>query len=211
MEVIQQLQALFSSGYSTAVAVAAIVTILFKTVAQLFRAMEVHDKYFVRKRLTRLKDIRSSANNSQLIQYLDGAIELEIFRIASGVNTSRSKMEYLLQLEQVGRWSREQLRSLSKFLALEPGGATPSLAVTALARLGAWVGGISAFSTLALGAIYLIKLMLTGEPLMWLLGLLLFGLTVLAGRFLAIDLIDYIIVTRALQYLEQAPLPASGR
>lgn len=208
MEVIQQLQALFSSGYSTSIAVAAIVAVLFKMVAQLFRAMELHDKYFVRKRLARLKDIRTSANNSQLIQYLDRAIELEIFRIASGVSTSQSKMEYLLQLEQAGRWSREQLRSLSKFLALEPGCATPSLSVTVLDRIGAWVGGISAFSTLALGAIYLTKLMLTGEPLMWLLGLVLFGLSVVAGRFLAIDLIDYIIVTRAQQYLAQAPREA---
>lgn len=211
MEVIQQLQALFSSGYSIAVAVAAIVAVLFKMVAQLFRTMEWHDKYFVRKRLARLKDIRSSASNSQLTHYLDGAIELEIFRIASGVSTSRSKMEYLLQLEQGGRWSREQLHSLSKFLVLEPGSATPVLAVTFLDRLGAWVGGISAFSTLALGAIYLLKLMLTGEPLIWLLGLLLFGVTVVAGRFLATDLIDYIIVTRAQQYLEQATLPGSGR
>jgi hypothetical protein len=208
MEVIQQLQALFSSSYSTAIAVTAIVAVLFKMVAQLFRAMELHDKYFVRKRLARLKGIRSSADNSQLTHYLDRAIELEIFRIASGVSTSRLKMEYLLQLEQAGCWSREQLRSLSKFLALELGCATPSLSVTVLDRLGAWVAGISAFGTLALGATYLVKLMLTGEPLMWLLGLVLFGLSVVAGRFLAIDLIDYIIVTRAQQYFEQAPRDA---
>ncbi|HBO8401376.1 TPA: hypothetical protein NJF89_000557 [Pseudomonas aeruginosa] len=209
MEIIQQLQALFNSGYSMVVAVAAIVTILFKILAQLFRALEWHNKYLVRKRLIRLKDIRSSTSSSQLIHYLDGAIELEIFRIASGVSTSRSKMEYLLQLGQTGFWSREQLHSLSKFLILELGSATPSLTVTLLDRLGAWAGGISAFSTLVLGAMYFIKLMLTGEPLMWLLGLLLFGLSVVAGRFLATDLIDYIIVTRAQHYLQHATLPVA--
>lgn len=56
---------------------------------------------------------------------------------------------------------------------------------------------------------YFIKLMLTGEPLMWLLGLLLFGLSVVAGRFLATDLIDYIIVTRAQHYLQHATLPVA--
>lgn len=84
-------------------------------------------------------------------------------------------MDYLLQLGQTGRWSREQLRSLSKFLTLEPG-CKPSLSVTALDRIGAWLSGISAFSTLALGTHYLIKLMLTGEPVMWTVGLMLFGL-----------------------------------
>lgn len=39
MEIIQQLQALFNSGYSMVVAVAAIVTILFRILAQLFRAL----------------------------------------------------------------------------------------------------------------------------------------------------------------------------
>lgn len=211
MEVIQQLQALFNSSYSIAAAIAAVVAVLFKIVAQIFKAMEWHEKYLVRKRLTRLKDIRSNASNSQLIRYLDGAIELEIFCIASGVNTSRSKMEYLLQLDQAGRWSRVQLYSLSKFLALEPGSDTPSLTVTCLDRLGAWAGGISASSTLALGAAYLIQLLLTGEPILWLLGLSLFGMAVVVARFLATDLIDYIIAKRAQKHLERAGLPTLGQ
>ena len=209
MEAIQKLLGLFNSGYTVSVAVAAIVGVLFKIGTQLFKAMGWHDRYFVRKRLTRLKAIRSDANNSAITHYLDEAIDLEMFRIASGVNTSRSKMEYLLQLNQVGRWSPGQLRSLSKFLALDAGRDAPTLSVTLLDRLGAWVSGASALCAIALGVSNLIRCMLTGMPLIWLLGISLFGLTLIAGRFLATDLIDYLIVRRAQQYLgnDLAPAP----
>lgn len=210
MEIIQQLQSLLNSGYSIFVAVAATLTIFLKVVARITRAMDWHDKHFVRKRFSRLKDIRAGATSPRLVRYLDDAIELEMFRIASGVSTSRSKMEYLLELDETGRWSRMQLQSLSKFLALQPGSETPVLSVTFLDRLSAWASGISAVFTLLLGVGYLTELVVTGAPLMWILGLLLFGLAMLLGRYLATDCIDYIIVKRTQRYLGlQAQIPAT--
>lgn len=132
-----------SSGYGISVAGAAILAMLLRAAAHLYRTMDLHDKHFVRKRLTRLRDIRSNATNPEFTRYLDGAIELEMFRIASGVSTSRLKMEYLLQLDRSGRWSRFQLRSLSKFLAIEPGRETPYLSVSVLDRISAWASGSS--------------------------------------------------------------------
>lgn len=204
------LQALFTTGYSTSVAVAATLAALLKILAHITRTMDWHDNHFVRKRLSRLRDIRSDATSSRLVRYLDDAIELEMFRIASGVNTSRSKMEYLLQLDEAGQWSRMQLHSLSKFLAVQPGNETPVLSVTFLDRLSAWASGISAVFTLLLGVGYLTELVVTGAPLMWILGLLLFGLAMLLGRYLATDCIDYIIVKRTQRYLSsQAPITAN--
>jgi hypothetical protein len=210
MEVIQKLQSLLTSGYSVAAAVAATVSVLLKIMSHLLKAMDWHDKHFVRKRLSRLKDMRSGATSSKLVRYLDDAIELEMFRIASGVSTSRSKMEYLLQLDEAGHWSRMQLQSLSKFLALQSGSKTPVFSVTFLDRLSAWASGISALFTLALGVGYLTELVLTGAPLMWILGLLLFGISVLLGRYLVTDCIDYIIVKRTQRYLSsQAQMTAT--
>nr|GFC13963.1 hypothetical protein [Tanacetum cinerariifolium] len=84
MEVIQQLQSLLNSGYSIFVAVVATLTVLLKMLTQIVKAMNWHDKHFVRKRFSRLKDIRAEATSPRLVRYLDDAIELEMFRIASG-------------------------------------------------------------------------------------------------------------------------------
>jgi hypothetical protein len=202
MDAINQVKGLLNNGYSVWVAVAATITVLLKIASQLIRAVDWHDKYFVRKRLTRLKDIRVDATSSRLVRYLDDAIELEMFRIVSGVSASRLKMEYLLQLDEGGRCSRGQLKSLSKFLALQPGSETPVLSVSFLDRVSAWASGISALLTLALGVGYVTELALTGAPLLWPLGLPLFALAVLLGRYLATDCIDYIIVKRTHRHLE---------
>lgn len=203
MEAIQQVQAFFSSSYSVIAAVAAVLAVLFKIFGHLGRALELRDKHFIHKRLARLKAIRpSAANNTPLTQYLDAAIELEVFRIASGINTSRVKMEYLLQLNQLGRWSRGQLRSISKFLAVEPGDPAPQLSVTTFERVGACISGFAAGSVLLLSTIQLVRFFITGQPLLWLLGLALFALGIIAARFLATDLLDYLIVRRATKHLE---------
>lgn len=209
MEVIQLLQSLVNSGYSMFVAAAATLTVFLKIVAHITKEMDWHDQRFVRKRLSYLKDVRSGATSARLVKYLDDAIELEIFRVASGVSTSRSKMLNLLELDEAGRWSRMQLQSLAKFLALQPDSETPVLSVTFLDRLSAWISGISTLLTLALGVGYLTELVLTGAPLMWALGLLLFGLAMLLARYLATDFIDYVIVKRAQRYLSwQAQISA---
>lgn len=128
MEFIQQLQTLFSSSLNLVTAVAAIFALLFKVAAPLVRALEWHDRYFVRKRLSHLESVRSSVTSSpQLSRFLDDAITLEGFRIASGVSTSRAKMEFLIDLSQDGLWSEAQLRSAAKFLYVEPGNSEPSL------------------------------------------------------------------------------------
>lgn len=201
MDVIQQLQPLLNSSYSIFVAAAATLAVLMKILSHIIKAMDWHDKHFVRKRLSRLRDIRSGATNTRLIRYLDDATELELFRIASGVSTSRSKMEYLLELDETGRWNRMQLRSLSKFLAMQPGSETPVLSVTSLDKLSAWTGGISTLLTLFLGVGFMTLMASTGAPLMWLFGLLLFGVAILFAKYLATDFIDYLIVTRAQRYL----------
>lgn len=201
MDVIQQLQPLLNSSYSIFVAAAATLAVLMKILSHIIKAMDWHDKHFVRKRLSRLRDIRSGATNTRLIRYLDDATELELFRIASGVSTSRSKMEYLLELDETGRWNRTQLRSLSKFVALQPDSKTPVLSVTSLDKLSAWTSGISTLLILFLGAWCLNILVRTGSPILGISGLLLFGVAILFARYLATDCIDYLIVTRAQRYL----------
>lgn len=60
---------------------------------------------------------------------------------------------------------------------------------------------ISTLLTLFLGVGFMTLIASTGAPLMWLFGLLLFGVVILFARYLATDCIDYLIVTRAQRYL----------
>lgn len=59
MDVIQQLQPLLNSSYSIFVAAAATLAVLMKILSHIINAMDWHDKHFVRKRLSRLRDIRA--------------------------------------------------------------------------------------------------------------------------------------------------------
>jgi hypothetical protein len=59
--------------------------------------MDLHDKHLVRKRLARLRDIRTNATPSDFTSYFHGAVELEMFRIGSSVSASRLKTDYLLK------------------------------------------------------------------------------------------------------------------
>ncbi|MBF8765805.1 MULTISPECIES: hypothetical protein [Pseudomonas] len=131
----------------------ALATIVYqgaKWVNQLTKALDWHDKYFVRKRMNRLKNVRSEAGNGELTRYLDQALDIEVFRLASGISASRSLVEYLLKLDSTGRWSHAQLRSLSKFVVRDPADDNLKVAVSHLDGVIAWVGGVMAISLWAI-------------------------------------------------------------
>lgn len=74
----------------------------------------------------------SDAGNGELTRYLDQALDIEVFRLASGISASRSLMEYLLKLDSTGRWSHTQLRSLSKFVVRDSADDNLKVAVSYL-------------------------------------------------------------------------------
>lgn len=157
MEVIQQALSLFGSSYGPLIA-AAIggVTLLFKMIKALFKASDFHDKHLVRKHLQHLKAIRSSvSSNPELKKYLDEAIQREAFRLASGISTSRAKMEFLFKLSNDGVWTRQQLRRVSKFLIATPGELEPSITLSWADLVGAGLGITTALSMVLVGTLYL--------------------------------------------------------
>jgi len=198
-----ELQSLLSIPYGSAIAATVGgVTLLFKLVKPLFKAMDFHDKHFVRKHLLLLKAIRSSASkNVDLKQYLDDAIQLETFRIASGITTSRAKMEFLIRLSRDGVWTRRQIRSTSKFLTATPGEPEPSITFTWPDRVSAVLGISSAMITLVVGTLYLVQSMLQGGFTSSLVGLSLFSICVVIGTFFALDFINYRVAKRVREHL----------
>jgi hypothetical protein len=78
--------------------------------------MDLHDKHLVRKRLTRLRDIRTNATPSDFTSYFHGAVELEMFRIGSSVSASRLCLKRVVALKQstvVRKYSGEWWLSIS--------------------------------------------------------------------------------------------------
>lgn len=199
MEIPQQLLAFIDVKYLPVVTVTVtLLSLLPKLLAPLITALDAHDKHFVRKPLERLKALRSSvAKNSDLSHYLETAIELEAFRIASGVNTSRSKMEFLLALNKDGTWTKQQLRSVCRHLEVQDDAIKPKLIIRGVDKVVAY-WSISASTSFALLGAAAFALMTAQNTLVsFLTGAGVFGLCIIFARFLLSDYIHYKIARRA--------------
>ena len=186
-----------------AVAIITVVTLFYKMIAPLFKALEFHDKHLVRKKLERLKTVKPSVSkNPELASFIDDSIHLEAFRIATRVNTSKAKMEYLLKIASDGLWSHQQIRSVSKFLFADPGQLTPSIRFSWADKVGSVLGISTAISIIAIGLIFLAQFIIKGGGVNYFLGFLNLALCVLVSRFFANDFIDYKVAKRIEEHLE---------
>lgn len=202
MEVFEELRAFFSSGASWLIAVASILYQGAKWVNRLTKVWDWHDKYFVRKRMARLKNARSEACNEELTRYLDEALDIEAFRLASGISASRSLMEYLLKLASTGRWSHAQLRSLSKFVARDPANDSFKVAITQTDRVIARAGVAMAVSLCVIAILFFVSSLFTGELRAMLIGLGSAGGLMLMAVVPAKDAADYMLAKRVRRYLD---------
>lgn len=203
MELAKLIQSILTGGLTSyAVALIALSSVLFKVAIGLTKALEFHDKHFVRKPIARLRALRQAANKQpELADFLDSAIQAEAFRLATRIDTSRAKREYLLALAQKGVWSNPQLRSVSKFLMVVPGQVLPALVVSRLDIAGAYIGLFATLSIVLVGGAHSLALVFSGDPFFMSAGVLASFMFLLAVRFYATDFIDWLIVKRVQQYL----------
>ncbi|MFH6601824.1 hypothetical protein ACEVAQ_24300 [Ectopseudomonas khazarica] len=199
MEIPQQLLAFIDVKYVPAFTVAVtLFSLLLKLAAPLLSALEAHDKHFVRKPMERLKALRSSAaKNPDLSQYLESSIELEAFRIASGINTSRAKMEFLLALNKDGTWTKPQLRSVCRHLEVADDDGKPKLIIRGFDKFVAY-WSVSASTSFALfGATVFTLLAAQSSVISFITGAGTFVVCLLFARFILSDYIHYKIARRA--------------
>ncbi|MFK3721040.1 hypothetical protein ACI2J9_15895 [Pseudomonas fulva] len=203
MEVFEQLRAFLSSGASWLIAIAPLFYQGAKWLNRLTKVWDWHDKHFVRKRMARLKNARSEACNDELTRYLDEALDIEVFRLASGISASRSLMEYMLKLASTGRWSHAQLRSLSKFVVRDPADDNYKVAVGHFEGVIAWVGALMAVSLWIIAMLcFLSPLFISGLRA----GLISVGVgggLLLLAYFPAKDLAEYLLAKRVSRYLDK--------
>lgn len=207
MDLLQQAQALIGSQYAPLfTAAVTVLSLAPKLIAPLLSAFEAHDKHFVRKPLERLKALRSSvAKNPDLSQYLDTSIELEAFRIASGVATSRSKMEFLLSLDKDGNWTKPQLRSLCRHLEVPDGRDKPEIVIGVFEKIAAIWSAVAAMIIGILGGLYFTVSVYQFSLGDFLTGALAFAASIAFGRFIVSDFISYRIARRAQATLARQP------
>jgi len=177
-------------------------SVFFKVLTALSRTLEFHDKHFVRKPIARLRALRQAVSNTpELVEFFDSAIQQEAFRLATRIDTSRVKREYLLELDSRGIWSRNQLRSVSKFLLMPPNQKAPVITITRLDTAGAWFSLLAVLGTILVGGAHSLLLIFTGDPFYVLAGVLTACMFLLAVRFFATDFTDWLIAKRVQAFL----------
>lgn len=203
----QQAQAVLGDGYAWTGVLMGLILLLAKLLTTLGKTLEFHDRYFVGKRLNRLKALRLGIQEDKaLVKYLDDAIALESFHIASGISTSAEKMSFLIRLSGCGRWNRPQIQAIAKFLEVRPESSCPEIHITKMDKFGAALGLALGIFLILLGMFYFVLFFFSSEPLGLPVGALVLGAFIVAARLFATDFINYLIAKRALAYLRMYPL-----
>lgn len=201
-EAVQAIRSILLGGDGF-VAIILVTVIAARLLATLGSAFDFHDRNFVSRRINRLQELRPSCREGHpLTAYIDEAIELETFRIASGVATSPAKMYFLLELAQSGQWEQNQLRALSKFIKINKYSLEPEISVDILDKFGALTGLISATLCVLYGAVAAIQLTIKLPPYGILIGVAIFTAFILAARLFGRDFISYRTAKRALSNIE---------
>ncbi|MBI6976437.1 MULTISPECIES: hypothetical protein [Pseudomonas] len=210
---LEQIQSFSNSSSAIVTALAGVVVIL---ITALVKALEFYDSHFVHKRYKRLKELRSDlVVESPFTTYLDDAIQLEGFHIASGIRASSVKAAALLKLAQLGLWDRKQIRQVAKYLVITPENPTPFIRIRHSDVIGAWAGMLVAMIFMAVGAILGIAVMLkAGPPYGFFIGLCLVFTFTCGSALFATGYNEYKNAKRFEQYLSAHPetfLPPQNR
>ncbi|NVZ64384.1 hypothetical protein HX867_19980 [Pseudomonas gingeri] len=105
----------------TVAALTAVVGVVVLTLTSFFKIFSLYDRHWSRRHHKILKELRAlETSHSPFTHYLDEAIYLESYRIASGIRANKMKADFLLRLALIGHWNRWQIRQIARFLVVSP-------------------------------------------------------------------------------------------
>ncbi|VVP87292.1 hypothetical protein PS925_01056 [Pseudomonas fluorescens] len=160
------LQDILTQTNSTVAAVTAVVAVIVLTLTSFFNIVSIYERDWSRRHHKILTELRAvETSQGQFTRYLDEAIYLESFRIASGVSANRSKADFLLRLALIGHWNRWQLRQIARFIVVSPERSTPTLKITAWDTVSARFSLYFGIFFMALGAILGFIVMMKGATI----------------------------------------------
>lgn len=157
---LEEFAAQFNSGWT---AVAAVVGVLCLVPTKAIQLLHLYDSHLARRQYKLLKELRAAESSETLYaQYLDDALYLESFRIASGVRADRSKADFLIRLARTGHWNHWQIRQIARFMWVPPEQPRLTLRITAVEAAGAWFARLVGFFFLIIGCISGLTIMAKG-------------------------------------------------
>jgi hypothetical protein len=108
------------------------VGVIVLTLSSFFKVYSLYDRHWSRRHHKILRELRAvDTSQSPFTRYLDEAIYLESYRIASGVRANRIKADFLLRLALIDHWNHRQIRQIARFVVVSPESPKPMLRFTA--------------------------------------------------------------------------------
>lgn len=203
---LQDLLTALNSGYTLTAVIIGVVAVALRVLTMFGKALDFHDKHFVEKRHKRLLELRSSVTGDPLLtDYLSEAINLEAFRIASGIRASSLRARALMTLANLGYWDNTQIRRASRYLVATADNPNPRIEIDLWDKISAWYGLFAGAMFVLLGAIMGYSFMASVPKFGVVIGLPLFIAMTFAGALLAADWVRYKTALRVRAFLEEHP------
>lgn len=188
----------------TAAAVA-IVALILKSLNMLGTVMEFRDKHFVKKRYQQLLELRSNTSEGPLAEYLDGAIELEAFQIASGVRSSAKKVQVIAKIASLGFWTSTQIRQLASFLVVAPDDPVPRIKIESSDKFSAYVSLVFGGFMIIAGGVFNLAFLLEQKPVSFFVGFGMQCIFTVSGVIVSGSFAKYKNAVRVQNYLKAHP------
>ncbi|NWD74966.1 hypothetical protein HX890_12710 [Pseudomonas gingeri] len=148
---------------STTSTAAAVIGLIYLAVTHFFKSFHLYDRHWSRRRHKLLMELRAAKNTEGLLaHYLDEAIFLESYRIASGVRTNRLKSEFLMRLAAIGHWNNYQIRQIAEFVVTSPEQPVPTFQIPTWQVVSARVSLFFGIFLLVLGCILTVFMIFKG-------------------------------------------------
>ncbi len=197
---------LLLTGLAGVAAFVGVAAALVRALIMLRRASDFEPGYFARGRLKSLAEMRADAGTEgELANYLDGELELEKFRVVSGVRANRKQMLVLIKLFRAGLWAPEEVRAVARYLKMLPLGQYPRIHFEPIDILEAWSALVVSVALTLSGALVWAALIVKMPIYGFLLGAAGFLLSVLAARWVGKAYEDMRSAKRIKAYLDEHP------
>lgn len=199
---LQDLLAALNSGYTLTAVIIGVVAVVLRVLTMFGKALDFHDKHFVEKRHKRLLDLRSSVSGDPLLSaYLSEAINLEAFRIASGIRASSLRARALMTLSNLGYWDTTQIRRASRYFFVTADNPTPRIEIDIWDRISAWYGLFAGVIFVMIGGLMGYSFAVSVPSYGVLIGLPIFAAMTFAGGLFAVDWVRYKTAQRIQKFL----------
>ena len=167
------------------------ITLLGFSVKILKGAFDFHYEYFTRRQLRRMTDLLPQVDqNSQLYHFLQQAISIEVFKIASGVKTTTINAAALMHLCKFKRISPNQVKNLVRHIKARPDGQV-TISMWAMEKIAAYYSLTASVVIFIFGLYALVTSFAINAKYGWAAGLIVFLICLMPVRFFLKDWRNY--------------------